>query len=170
MTRSQPGGINGHRNRDRLTWSFTFRIRAGTASNQPLSRSRQTLVRQVTPSTAATTGTRPKGPATDGACSAGIGAKTHAAGRGSAPASTRRACPDDPTGYRHLQGQRPRCIALGSRSVFGVLEVESRAGVPFLPLVAVGRKTAGALQHPGHMQQVPGHERRVAVGEVVVQT
>src|SRR5664279_4058632 len=57
-----------------------------------------------------------------------------------------------------------------SRSIFRVLEVETRARVPFFPLVPVGGEAAGVLQHPGQVQQVPGHEGGVAVGEVVVQT
>src|SRR5262245_30063924 len=52
--------------------------------------------------------------------------------------------------------------------VLGVGEVEPRAGVPFAALVAVGRYAAGVLDQPGQVQQVPGHERGVPVGEVVL--
>ena len=57
--------------------SLPRRTLAGTASSHPLSRPRHTLVLQVIPSTVAVTGTRPKGPAVSGACSAGTAANTH---------------------------------------------------------------------------------------------
>src|SRR6516164_4741563 len=53
-------------------------------------------------------------------------------------------------------------------AVFGILEIEAASGVPFRALVAVGGDAAGVFEHPGQVQQVPGHERGVAVGEVVV--
>src|SRR6185437_15272886 len=53
-------------------------------------------------------------------------------------------------------------------AVFGVVEVITAARVPAGTLVAVGRDAAGVLEHPGQVQQVPGHERGVAVGEVVL--
>src|SRR5581483_3217070 len=68
---------------------------------------------------------------------------------------------------------RPGTGVVASRrgsAVFGVLEVEAAAGVPFRALVAVGRDAAGVPEHPGNVQQVPRHERRVAVGEVVLRT
>src|SRR4051812_29956626 len=43
------------------------------------------------------------------------------------------------------------------------------ARVPLGALIAVGRDPAAVLQCPGGMQQIPGHERGVAVGEVVVE-
>ncbi len=46
--------------------------------------------------------------------------------------------------------------------------VEAIARIPRRPLVAMGGNAAGILQHPRQMHQVPGHERRVALGEVVV--
>src|SRR5262249_21296850 len=51
--------------------------------------------------------------------------------------------------------------------VFGVGEVETASGVPFRALVAVSRDAARIPEHPGQVQQVPRHERGVAVGEVV---
>src|SRR5258708_8881798 len=53
-------------------------------------------------------------------------------------------------------------------AVVGVVEVVAAAGVPAGALVAVGGYAAGVLEQPGQVQQVPGHERGVAVGEVVV--
>ncbi len=58
----------------------------------------------------------------------------------------------------------------GGSAVLGVREVEAAAGVPLRALVAVGGDAAGVLQHPGQVQQVPGHEGGVAVGEVVLGT
>src|SRR5437588_1819338 len=52
--------------------------------------------------------------------------------------------------------------------VLGVGVVEAAAGVPLRALVAVGGDAAGVLEHPGQMEEVPGHERGVAVGEVVL--
>src|SRR3546814_11258887 len=53
-------------------------------------------------------------------------------------------------------------------AVLGVGEVEAAAGVPRGALVAVGRDAAFVLEDAGHVQQVPRHERDVAVGEVVL--
>ena len=53
-------------------------------------------------------------------------------------------------------------------AVLGVREVEAAAGVPLRALVAVRGDAAGVLEHPREVQQVPRHERGVAVGEVVV--
>src|SRR4051794_7750348 len=58
----------------------------------------------------------------------------------------------------------------GRPAGLGVLEVEAAAGVPFGALVAVGGDPAGALQEPRDVDQVPRHERRVPVREVVVRT
>src|SRR4051794_2824076 len=55
-----------------------------------------------------------------------------------------------------------------SSAVLGVGIIEAAAGVPLRALVAVHRDAAGVLEHARHVQQVPGHERGVAVGEVVV--
>jgi hypothetical protein len=60
--------------------SLPRRTLEGTGRSHPADLSRQTLVSQVCPSTVVTTGTRPNGPATDGACSSGTGANTQAAG------------------------------------------------------------------------------------------
>jgi hypothetical protein len=49
-----------------------------------------------------------------------------------------------------------------------VVEVEAAARVPIRALVAVSGDATGILQHAGHVQQVPGHEGGVAVGEVVL--
>src|SRR5262245_51860753 len=62
---------------------------------------------------------------------------------------------------------KPMVVLLGS-TVFGVGEVEAAAGVPGRTLVAVGGDAVGVLQHPGQVQQVPGHEGGVAVREVVL--
>jgi hypothetical protein len=52
--------------------------------------------------------------------------------------------------------------------MLGVGEVKAGAGVPFGTLIAVGGDAAGVLEHPRHVEHVPGGEGRVAVGEVVV--
>src|SRR5581483_10814739 len=57
-----------------------------------------------------------------------------------------------------------------SSAVLGVGEVEAAAGVPGRALVAVGRDAAGGGDYAGQVQQVPGHERGVAVGEVVLRS
>ena len=59
----------------------------------------------------------------------------------------------------------PRCQ---SGSIFGIREVESRARIPFPTLISVGREAARRLQHPGEVEEVPCHEGRVAIGELVV--
>src|SRR6266545_7108374 len=53
-------------------------------------------------------------------------------------------------------------------TVLGVGEIEAATGIPLRALVAVGRDTSGVLEHPSEVQQVPRHEGRVAVGEIVV--
>ena len=62
----------------------------------------------------------------------------------------------------------PQSGGWGGSAVLGVGEVEAAAGVPLRALVAVGRDAARVLEHAGEVQQVPGHERGVAVGEVVL--
>src|SRR5436309_13761957 len=52
--------------------------------------------------------------------------------------------------------------------MLGVGEVEPAAGVPLRALIPVDRDTTGVGDHPGHVEAVPGHERGVAVREVVV--
>lgn len=46
--------------------------------------------------------------------------------------------------------------------------VEATAGLPSRARVTVRRDAAGVLDHPRQVQQVPGHEGGVAVGEVVL--
>ena len=58
---------------------------------------------------------------------------------------------------------RRRCLA-----VLGVLEVEPAPGVPLGALVAVRRDAAGLLEQMRQVHEVPRHECRVAVGEVVL--
>src|SRR5947209_6183865 len=53
-------------------------------------------------------------------------------------------------------------------SMLRVREVGSAPGVPLAALVAEGGYAAGALQHRGDVHEVERHERRVAVGEVVL--
>src|ERR1700754_2807395 len=53
-------------------------------------------------------------------------------------------------------------------AVVGVGKVETAAGVPFAALVSARGDPSRVLEHPGQMQQIPGHERGVAVGEVVL--
>src|SRR6185503_10923882 len=52
-------------------------------------------------------------------------------------------------------------------SMFGVREVETAARIPFGTLIAVGGDAARVGDHAGEVQQVPRHERGVAVREVV---
>ena len=56
----------------------------------------------------------------------------------------------------------------GAQRCSGFGEVEAAARVPLRALVAVRRDPAGVLEHPREVHEVPGHERRVAVGEVVL--
>src|SRR6266581_7154177 len=67
-----------------------------------------------------------------------------------------------------LSATRQGRLAYRRSAVFGVVEVVTAARVPAGTLVAVGRDAAGVLEHPGQVQHVPGHERGVAVGEVVL--
>ena len=46
--------------------------------------------------------------------------------------------------------------------------IKACAGIPGRSLIAVGGNAAIVLEHPSHMHEVPGHERRVALGEVVI--
>src|SRR5690348_14050533 len=62
---------------------------------------------------------------------------------------------------------RPARVTRVASAVLGVLEVEAAAGVPRGALVAVRWYAAGVADHPGEVQEVPRHERRVPVGEVV---
>ena len=57
--------------------------------------------------------------------------------------------------------------AIGS-AVFRIGEIISAPRIPSGPDVAVRRNATGGPQHPSEMHQVPRHERRVAVGEVVL--
>src|SRR5204862_8116615 len=56
----------------------------------------------------------------------------------------------------------------GPSAVLGVREVAAACRVPFGALVAMGRHPSGCLHEPGNVEEVPGHEGRVAVGEVVL--
>ena len=62
----------------------------------------------------------------------------------------------------------PAAAAGGASAVLGVGVVEAAARVPLRALVAVRGDAAGVLEHPRQVQQVPRHERGVAVGEVVL--
>src|SRR5215212_7927066 len=52
--------------------------------------------------------------------------------------------------------------------MLGVLLVRAAARYPLRPLIALSRYTPGVLDHLRHVHQVPGHERRVPVREVVL--
>src|SRR5688572_16166017 len=73
------------------------------------------------------------------------------------PATSASSLPEVTTdgGYRHS-------------SVLGIGEVDATSRLPGRALVAVRRHPAGVLEQPGEVQQVPRHERRVPVREVVV--
>src|SRR5919202_2843350 len=51
-----------------------------------------------------------------------------------------------------------------------VLLVRAAAGYPLRPLIPVSRDASGVPDHPRHVHEVPGHESRVPVGEVVLGT
>ena len=46
--------------------------------------------------------------------------------------------------------------------------IKPTARVPLRALVAMRRNPTGVFDHPRQVQQVPGHEGRVAIGEVVL--
>src|SRR5438477_3261467 len=56
----------------------------------------------------------------------------------------------------------------GHSPIVGVWEVESTARVPFRALIAVRGDPTGVLEYAREVEQVPGHEGGVAVGEVVL--
>src|SRR5262249_40891858 len=102
-------------------------------------------------------------------------------GPGAVPAHRRAALLRDPGGPRLLLGRAGRAPARRGPGQLALApyvrpavvpgrEVVPAAGVPAPALVAVGRHAAVVLEHAGDVQQVPGHERRVAVGEVVLGT
>src|SRR5687767_244947 len=84
-------------------------------------------------------------------------------------APIRHPCRALPTG-RSSHTRRSAASTAPGLPVLRVREVGAAAGIPGGALVAVGRYAAGVLQHPRQVQQIPGHERRVAVGEVVLGT
>ena len=51
-----------------------------------------------------------------------------------------------------------------------VLLVRAAAGYPLRSLVPVGRDAPAVYDHPRQMRQVPGHESRIPVREVVLGT
>src|SRR5207253_2599201 len=55
-------------------------------------------------------------------------------------------------------------------AVFGVLVVEATTGVPLRALVSVGGDASGVLEDSREMDEVPGHERRIPVREIVLWT
>ena len=64
---------------------------------------------------------------------------------------------------------RPSTMHRVSRlAVLGVCEVEPAARVPQRSLVAVNREAARVLHQPRQMEQVPRHEGRVSIREVVL--
>ena len=68
-----------------------------------------------------------------------------------------------------FKGPECGCECHSGSAVFRVgVETEAFAVVPGLPQVAVCGDAAGVLEHPGRVHQVPRHEGRVAVGEVVL--
>lgn len=56
-----------------------------------------------------------------------------------------------------------------SAPVLGVFEIEPAARRPCIPVVAVVRQTPCILQHASHVHQAPGHDRGVALRELVVE-
>src|SRR5665647_3401985 len=77
-----------------------------------------------------------------------------------------RGCADQPG-----SGHRARVIGLGSSVLrVGLDEVAPLPLVPLSSLVAVCRDATGPLDQLRQVHEVPGHERCVAVGEVVLGT
>src|SRR3954447_875552 len=52
-------------------------------------------------------------------------------------------------------------------SMLGIRKIEAAAGVPLGTLIPVDGDAAGVGDHAGEVQQVPRHERGIAVREVV---
>ncbi len=46
--------------------------------------------------------------------------------------------------------------------------IEAAAGVPLGALIAMGRNTSRIFHHSRQMHQIPGHEGRVAIGEIIL--
>jgi hypothetical protein len=55
-----------------------------------------------------------------------------------------------------------------SLPILRIRVAEMAACFPLGTLVSVSRDPARVFYHPRHVHQVPGHERRVAVGEIVL--
>jgi hypothetical protein len=51
--------------------------------------------------------------------------------------------------------------------MLGVLEIKSASRVPGRPLIAVRRKSTRILNHARAVQQVPSHERGIAIGKII---
>ena len=48
--------------------------------------------------------------------------------------------------------------------------IEAAAGVPLGPLIAMRGYASGVFEHARQVHEVPGHECRVAVGEIVLRS
>ena len=53
-------------------------------------------------------------------------------------------------------------------AMLGVLLVWAAASYPLRPLIPVSRDASSVFDHPRHVHEVPAHERRVPVREVVL--
>ena len=53
-------------------------------------------------------------------------------------------------------------------AILGIDEIESTPRIPQRSLVPVRGKASGVFEDPSHVEEVPGHERGVAIGEVVL--
>ncbi len=51
-----------------------------------------------------------------------------------------------------------------------MLVIEAAAGFPGLAVIAVIGQAAGGFEHVGEVHQIPAHDGRVALGEVIVET
>src|SRR4051794_22901589 len=70
----------------------------------------------------------------------------------------------------HATGATSAATSIAMSAVLRIGKVEPAAGIPFRALVAVGWDPSPVPHHPRHVEQVPRHERGVAIGEVVLRT
>jgi hypothetical protein len=58
----------------------------------------------------------------------------------------------------------------GPSPVQRIRVIKAAAGVPLGALIAVCRDFSRILDHPRHVHQIPGHERRIAIREVILRS
>jgi hypothetical protein len=71
-------------------------------------------------------------------------------------------------GYGIVATQTRRGLMQASASsVRRIREIRPASGVPFRPLIAVCRNPSSIFYHAGHVQEIPSHERGIAIREIV---